>query len=135
MVRFSHRSICVLWFYSCSELKRRQNYHFISIINSNSQIELQFSYSRSTYVNVNMCFPNRTFEGNFGTYVFESHFDIIETWKFYVGHRVIYYAKKILNSFICVEVRILVGKWNIYEAHIFPGHCNKHADWNQIFCV
>jgi hypothetical protein len=30
-----------------------------------------------------------------------------------VGHRDIYYAKKILNYFLCVGVRILVGKWNI----------------------
>jgi len=27
--------------------------------------------------------------------------------------------KKILNYFVFVEVRILVEKWNIYEAHIF----------------
>jgi len=49
-----------------------------------------------------------------------SHFDIIENWKLIVGYRDIYYAKKILNSFLCVKDRILVVKWNIYEAHIFP---------------
>jgi len=48
-----------------------------------------------------------------------SHFDIIGSWKLNVGHRVIYYAKKILNSFVCLEVRILVEKWNMYEDHIF----------------
>ena len=47
----------------------------------------------------------------------ESHFDIIESWKLIVGHRDIYYAKNILNSFDWVEVRILVEKWNINEAH------------------
>ena len=49
-----------------------------------------------------------------------SHFDVIESSNLIVGHRDIYYAKKILNSFECVEVRILVEKWNIHEAHIFP---------------
>ena len=49
-----------------------------------------------------------------------SHFDIIETWNVNVGHRVIYYAKKILNFFVCVEVGILVKKGNMYGAHIFP---------------
>jgi len=49
-----------------------------------------------------------------------SHFDIIESWKLIVGHRDKDYAKKILNAFVCVEVRILVEKWNVYEGHIFP---------------
>jgi len=39
-----------------------------------------------------------------------SHFDIIDNTKLIAGHRDIYYAKKILNSFVCVEVRILVEK-------------------------
>ena len=37
-----------------------------------------------------------------------------------VGHRDIYYEKKILNSFVCVEDKILVQKCNVYEVHIFP---------------
>ena len=37
-----------------------------------------------------------------------------------VGYLDIYYAKKILNYFRCVEVRIFVQKWIIYEAHILP---------------
>ena len=41
------------------------------------------------------------------------------SWKLIVVHRDIYYAKKILNSFVCVEVRIVLEKWNIYEAHLF----------------
>ena len=32
----------------------------------------------------------------------------------------IYYAKKIINTFVCGEVRILVEKWNVCEGHIFP---------------
>ena len=48
------------------------------------------------------------------------HFDIIDNWELIVGHRDIYYAKQILNTFVCVEVRILVEKWNVYEGHIFP---------------
>jgi len=34
--------------------------------------------------------------------------------KVIVAHRVMYYAKSILNSFGCLEFRILVGKSNIY---------------------
>jgi len=49
-----------------------------------------------------------------------SHFDIIENWKLNVGHPDIYIAKKILNTFVCVEVRIRVDNWNEYEGHIFP---------------
>ena len=31
-----------------------------------------------------------------------------------------YIMRKNIKFFICVEVRILVKKWNMYEAHIFP---------------
>jgi len=51
---------------------------FSTFIISNSQIEKLVSYSRSTYVNVNMSFPISNFEGIFSSYVFTSHFDIIE---------------------------------------------------------
>jgi len=47
-------------------------------------------------------------------------FEIIESWKLIVGHRDIYYAKKKLHIFVCVEDRILVEKFNVYEGHIFP---------------
>ena len=40
----------------------------------NFKIEIQFSYSRSTYVNVNMSFPNSNFEGNFSTFVLGKSF-------------------------------------------------------------
>ena len=62
--------ISVQWTYSCNELKRRQKYYFRTFIFSNSQIEILVSFSRSTNINVNMPFPNSSFEGNFSTYVF-----------------------------------------------------------------
>ena len=51
----------------------KTNYN-ISIIISNSQIEILLSYSRSTNVNVNMSFPNIKFEGYISTYVFGKSF-------------------------------------------------------------
>ena len=49
-----------------------------------------------------------------------NNFDIIEMWKLIVRHPEIYYAKKILNNFVCEEDRILVEEWNVYEGYIFP---------------
>jgi len=112
--------ICVLWIQSYSDLKWRQNYHFCTIIISNSQIETLVSYSSSTYINVNMSFTNGNFEKSFVLMCLVSHFDIIGSWKLIVEYCEIYYAKKILNTFECVEFRILVEKWNVYEGHIFP---------------
>jgi hypothetical protein len=57
-----------------------------------------------------MCFPISNFEGNFLLMGMASHFVIIESRNLNVGHRDIYNAKKILNFFLCVEVRILVKK-------------------------
>jgi len=37
-----------------------------------------------------------------------------------VVHGDLYYREKILIPFACVDVRILVEKWNVY-GHIFPG--------------
>jgi len=51
-----------------------QNYHFSTIIISDSQIKTLVSYSRSSKVNVNMPFPGSTFEGNSSTYVFGKSF-------------------------------------------------------------
>jgi hypothetical protein len=45
-----------------------------TIMLSNSQREILVSYSWSTYVNVNMSFPKRIFEGTFSTYVFGNSF-------------------------------------------------------------
>ena len=98
----------------------RQNRHFSMINISNSQIEKLFSSSRSTNVNVNMSFPNSNFEGIFSTYVYGKSFYIMERRILIVGHRDIYYAKKILKTFLFVEVGILVEMWIGYESHIFP---------------
>ena len=64
-----HSFISVRWIYSCNELNRWQNYYISSIIISNSQIEILFSYSILTNVKVHKSFPNSKFEGNFNTYV------------------------------------------------------------------
>jgi len=40
--------------------------------------------------------------------------------KEFSGHLYIYFSKNTLNYFCCVEVRILVEKWYIYDAHIIP---------------
>ena len=63
-----------------------------------------------------MSFPNSNFEGNL---CYASHFDIIVTWKVYVGHRDIYYAKYI-KFFVCVEVRILCKKVKYVWGSHFP---------------
>jgi len=102
-------------------MKWSWNCYFNTIIISNSQIETLVSYSRSINVNVNMSFPNSNFDGNISTYVFGKSFWNyrglnIDCWT----TRYIYIAKKILNTFLWVEFRILVGKWNVYEGHIFP---------------
>jgi len=49
-----------------------------------------------------------------------SHFDIIENWKINVGHRDIYHAKKILNIFVCVEVRISFKEVKYVWSSHFP---------------
>ena len=90
-----------------------------TIIISNFQIEILVSYSRSTHVSVNTSFPNSNFERNSNTYVCGKSFwyyrDLkIDCW---TSRHIL--CEKIFNSFVCVKVRILVEKWNIYEAHIF----------------
>ena len=99
-------------------MKWRQNYHLSSIIISNAQIEKLVSNSRSTNDNVNMSFPNSNKEETLVLMFFASHFDIIESWKLIVDHGY-KYAKKIINPFVCVKVRILVEKRNEHEDHIF----------------
>ena len=101
-------------------MKWRQNYHFSTIIISNSRIETLVSYSRSTNFDVNMSFLLVILKENSVLMCLTSHFDNIECWKLNVWHRDTYYGKNILNTFVCVEVRILVEKWNVYEDHIFP---------------
>jgi len=87
---------------------------------SNSKIEILVSNSRSIYVNVNMSFPNSNFEINFSTYVFGKSFWHNRELKCECSTMRNILFEKIFNYFICVRVRILVEKRNIYEAHIFP---------------
>ena len=51
---------------------------------------------------------------------YASNFDIIETWKVNVGNRDIYYAKKTLNFFICVQFRILCKNVKYVWSSHFP---------------
>jgi len=101
-------------------MKCKLNYHFSTIIISYSQIETLGSYSSSTNINLNISNPSSDFEGNFSTYVFGKSF-----WKYrelkidcWTSQHI--FCEKNLNPFECVDVRILVEKWNIYEGHIFP---------------
>ena len=96
------------------------NYHLSTIMISNSQMETQVSYSSSTKVNVTCLFLILNLKDSSALKSLASHFDIIESWVLIVGHRDIYYAKKNLNTFVCVEVWFLVLKLNVYEGHIFP---------------
>jgi len=93
---------------SCSEMKLRQNYTFSTIIISNSQIETLVSYSRSTNINVNMSLPYSNFKGNRSTHVFGNLFRHdrelnIDCW---TSRHISW--EKIFNTFVCVEVGILV---------------------------
>ena len=90
------------------------------IIIPNSQIETLVSYSSSTNVNVNMYFPNSNFERNFSTCVFDKSFWHYRELKIDCWSSRHILCKKILNSILSVEVRILVEKLNIYKGHIFP---------------
>ena len=96
-----------------------QKYYFRTFIFSNPQIEILVSFSRSTNVNVNMSCPNSNFEGNFSTFVFGKSF-----WHYRDLKSECWASRHIMQKnvkfFICVEVRILVKKWNMYEVHIFP---------------
>ena len=66
-----------------------------------------------------MCFPDSNIERNFSTYVFGKSFWLygelkIDCW---TSRHIL--REKILNTFVCVEVRILGEKWYVYEDHIF----------------
>ena len=67
-----------------------------------------------------MSFPNSNFEGNFSTYVFKKSF-----WNYrdlknecWTSQHIL--CKKILNFFICVEVRILCKKVKYVWSSHFP---------------
>ena len=102
-------------------MKRMEKYYFITFIFSNSRIELLVSFSRSTNVNVNMSLPNSIFEGNFSTYVFGKsfwHYRNVKSECWTSRHIL---CKKILNFSYVWRLEFFVKKWNMYEAHIFPG--------------
>ena len=101
-------------------MKWRQKYYFSTWIISNSQIEILVSFSMTTNVNANMSFSNSNFEGIFSTYVFGKSFWILLRAENWMLEKATPNMRKILNYFKIVEVRILVGKWYMYEAHIFP---------------
>jgi len=66
-----------------------------------------------------MSLPSSNFEGNFSTYVFGMSFWHYRVLKIYCWPSRHIFCEKILNTFVCVEGRILVEKWNEYESHIF----------------
>ena len=91
-----------------------------NIILERPSSQIPVSFSRSTNVNVNMSFPNRSFEGNFSTYVFGKSFwhyrDLkSECWT----SRHILWKKK-LNFFLCLEFRILCKKVKYVFSSHFP---------------
>ena len=98
-----------------------------TIIISNSQIELQVTYSRSTYVKIKILFLIVILKETLVLMCLVRHFDIIDSLILFVWHRDVYYTKLMLNTFVCVEVRILVEMWNIYKDQNFRGHYYKHA--------
>ena len=99
-------------------MKTKLSFSTINI--SNSQIETLVSYSSSTNVNVNMSFPNINFEGIFSTYVLGNSFCYFRELKIDYWSSRHMVCEKILNTFLCVVVRILVEILYIYEDHIFP---------------
>ena len=82
-----------------------------------------------------MSFPNSNFELNLSTYVFGksfSHFGElnIDCW---TSRHIL--CEKILNPFVCVEVRILVEKGYVYEVHIFPRPLLQTCRLERLHCV
>ena len=103
----------------------RQKYYFSTFIISNSKIEILVLFSRSTNFNANMSFPNSNFEEIFSTY-----WDLKS--ESCTSRHILW--KKILNFFICVEVRILCKKCEICMKLTFSrGHYNKHADCKRLY--
>ena len=109
-----------MWIKSCSVKKWKKNYHFSTINISNSQIENLDSYSSSTKVNVNMFFPDSNFEGIVSTYEYGKLLWHNRELKIVCWSSRHILCEKYIKSFVCVEDRILVVKWIVYECHIFP---------------
>ena len=101
-------------------MKRMKKYYFRTFIFSNFQIDILFSFSRSTNVNVNMSLPNSNFEWNYSTYVFGKSFWHYRDLKSECSTSRHILCKKILNFFICVEVRILCKKLKYVWSSHFP---------------
>ena len=102
-----------------TSLKEGKNI-FRTFIFSNCQIEILVSFSRSTNVNINMSFPISKFDGTFSTYMFGKSF--LHYWDLksecWTSRHILF--KKILNFFICVEVRILCKKVKYVWSSHFP---------------
>jgi len=59
---------------------------------------------------LNMSFPGSNFKESLVLMCLASHFEFTEGRKMIVGHRGLYYARKILHPFLFLEFRILVEK-------------------------
>ena len=68
----------------------------------------------------NVIFPISNFEGTFITYVFGKSFFHYRELKSECWTSRLIICEKNIKFFVCAEFRILVNKWNMYEAHIFP---------------
>ena len=114
--------------------RKKQKYYFRTFIFSNPPIEILVSFSRSTNVNVNISFPNSNFERNFSAYVFVKTFchyrDLNnECW---ISWHIL--CKKILNFFICVEVRILCKKVKyVWSSHFHEAITTNMQIGNESF--
>ena len=100
-----------------TEMKAKLSFYFDH--HFKSQIETLVSYSRSTNVNVNSSFPKSNFEGNLLLCVWQDILTMSRA-EYWLLDFATYITKKIINPFVCVEVRILVEKLNVNEGHIFP---------------
>ena len=98
-------------------MKWRQNYHFSTIIISNSQIETLVSYSSSTNVNVNMSFTSSNFEGNFSTYVFGKSFWHYRDLEIDCSTSRHILCENILNSFVCWSLEFFRKVRCIWRSH------------------
>ena len=83
--------------------------------------------------NVNMSVPKSNFERHFTTYALRSC-KFLARPQFERGcctFRLLF--KKYITYFEFFEVKILVGKWNIYETHIFKSSSVKNLFANEKF--
>ena len=95
---------------------KEEKYYFRTFIFSNSQIEIQVSFSRSTNDNVNMSFPNSNFEGSYVLCNSFWHYRDLKS-ECWISRHILCKKKKI---FIWVEVRILSKKVKYVWSPHFP---------------